>query len=229
MSTLIEKTAMLRTELGYTNKSDMPMVEFVSLVEMDLGLEAGGLSLVQRVNQCCAAVGLSGGTSTAAPVPMVMAQPEVPMGVVVEAYVVPPVPEERADPGVLVWLRFNDEERANNQLRSLPTHAPASPAPGFGQPTWDVVDGRTCMRFDNQRLIVASALPGGNAPYTIELTFKRRAGNYCRYGWMVPLFYGNEGQGGAISGLGLHQQNDQVRGTYTPGFPARLNASPIRE
>ena len=90
----------------------------------------------------------------------------------------------------------NDSKTAQHLCPSLTTPQ------GFNEGFWDEVDGRTSMRFDgNTRLVFpVDAIPSGNAPYTIELTFKRQAGQYCGFGWMVPLIYGNEGQGSAVTG-----------------------------
>jgi hypothetical protein len=76
MSTLSDKVSVLREQLGYTKK-DMPMVEFVAKIEHDLGLSGDGLSLVQRVDKCCEAVGITGSAHVSSPVPMVMAHSEV--------------------------------------------------------------------------------------------------------------------------------------------------------
>jgi len=115
------------------------------------------------------------------------------------------------EPGLVLWLRFNHDDRSTG-LKSLPSLTPATPAKGFNEGFWDEVDGRTSMRFDgNTRLVFpVDAIPSGHAPYTIELTFKRQAGQYCGFGWMVPLIYGNEGQGSAVTGMGVHQQNDHI-------------------
>ena len=95
----------------------------------------------------------------------------------------------QVEPGVVLWLRFSEEERAANQLLSLPSRTPATCCTGFGEPTWDFVDGRTCMRFDKQQRLQFSVpgIPSGNAPYTIELTIKRQPGKYCGYAWMIPI------------------------------------------
>ena len=60
MATLAEKGEALRQQLGIAPGT--PLHEIISRAENDLGLTAGaGRNLVERIDQCCAVLGVSGG------------------------------------------------------------------------------------------------------------------------------------------------------------------------
>ena len=69
-ATLAEKAESLRQQIGCLPGT--PLHEIVSKAENELGLTAGGRNLVERIDQCCNELGISGAST---PVP-----PAVPMG-----------------------------------------------------------------------------------------------------------------------------------------------------
>ena len=95
---LIHRCAELSCQLGY--KEGTPANAVISQAEKDLGLDGSGLDLVQRCNNCCAALGITGSSSAEqppiAPVAATKAA-QVPMGVAVAGMMPAPVmPEPHA-------------------------------------------------------------------------------------------------------------------------------------
>ena len=95
---LIHRCAELSCQLGY--KEGTPANVVISQAEKDLGLDGSGLDLVQRCNNCCAALGITGSSSAEqppiAPVAATKAA-QVPMGVAVAGMMPAPVmPEPHA-------------------------------------------------------------------------------------------------------------------------------------
>ena len=79
---IIQRCAELSQQLGY--EEGKPANEVISQAEKDLGLDGSGLDLVQRCNNCCAALGISSAEQPPiAPVAATMAA-AVPMAVVVQ-------------------------------------------------------------------------------------------------------------------------------------------------
>ena len=79
---LIHRCAELSCQLGY--KEGTPVNVVISQAEKDLGLDGSGLDLLQRCNNCCAALGITGSSSAEQPpIAPVAATPAVPRGVAV--------------------------------------------------------------------------------------------------------------------------------------------------
>jgi hypothetical protein len=123
-------------------------------------------------------------------------------------------PEDARDEIREPLMQLTVDERAvqESTLRALPSGAAAGPVPGFDAPDFTMEDGRRCLAFHGTERLSLSAeeLPHGNASYEVEVTFKRKPGQYQGFPWMVVLIHGNEGQNNGVSGIGIHQSDDHV-------------------